>query len=145
MLRTLLEDRFGLKIHREAVEGDIYTWVLDRSDSKLGPKVQPWTGTCANGRPPSEDEYDDRLIPACPSGLIGNRLFMDGGSMFSAADLLSLPMSRALLGRIVHDRTGLTDRYKIDREYPFMLPPNSDPTLPDLRPSLFTVIREHGE
>ncbi|HVQ63653.1 MAG TPA: TIGR03435 family protein, partial [Terriglobia bacterium] len=97
MLRTLLEDRFGLKIHREAVESDIYALVLDRSDGKLGPKVQLWTGTCANGRTPSEAEYDDSLISACPSGLLGNRLLMDGGTMFSAADLLSLPMSRTLL------------------------------------------------
>src|SRR5215475_7859973 len=101
MLRTLLEDRFGLKIHREAGEGDIYALVLDRSDGKLGPKVQPWTGTCANGRTPSKDEYDDLLIPACFSGLLANRLFLDGGTMFSAADLLSLPMSRTLLGHVV--------------------------------------------
>lgn len=142
MLRTLLEDRFGLKIHREAVEGVIYALVLDRSDGKLGPKVQSWTGTCANGRTPSEAEYDDSHIPACPSGLLGNRLFMDGGTMFSAADLLSLPLSRTLLGLVVQDRTGLTGRYKIDLDYQFVLPPNSDPTLPDPRPSLFTVIRE---
>jgi uncharacterized protein (TIGR03435 family) len=142
MLRTLLEDRFGLKIHRETVEGDIYALVLDRSGDKLGAKVQPWTGTCANGRTPSEDEYDDPLIPACASGLLGNRLILDGGTMFSAADLLSLPMSRTLLGRVVQDRTGLTGRYKIDLDYPFVLPRNSDPTLPDPRPSLFTVIRE---
>jgi uncharacterized protein (TIGR03435 family) len=142
MLRTLLEDRFGLKIHREAAEGDIYALVLDRRDGRLGPKVQPWTGTCANGRTPSKDEYDDALIAACPSGLFGNRLFMDGGTMFSAADLLSLPMSRTLLGRVVQDRTGLTGRYKIELDYPFVLPPNSDQTLPDPRPSLFTVIRE---
>jgi uncharacterized protein (TIGR03435 family) len=142
MLRTLLEDRFGLKIHRETVEGDIYALVLDRSDGKLGPKVQPWTGTCANGRTPSEGEYDDPHIPACPSGLFAPRLVMDGGTMFSVADLLSLPMSRTLLGRVVQDRTGLTGRYKVDMAYPFVLPPNSDPTVPDPRPSLFTVIRE---
>ena len=142
MLRTLLEDRFGLKIHREAVEGDIYALVLERNDGKLGRNVQPWTGTCANGRTPSKDEYDDPLIPACPSGLLGNRLFVDGGTMFSAADLLSLPMSRILLGRVVQDRTGLTGRYRIDLDYPFVPARNSDPTLPDPRPSLFTVIRE---
>ncbi len=51
-------------------------------------------------------------------------------------------MSRPLLGRVVQDRTGLTGRYKIDLDYPFVLPPNSDPTLPDPRPWLFTVIRE---
>ena len=131
-----------MKIHREAVAGAIYALVLDRSDGKLGPKVQPWTGTCANGRTPSKDEYDDPHIPACPSGLFAPRLVMDGGTMFSAADLLSLPISRTLLGRVVQDRTGLTGRYKIDMAYPFILPSNSDPTLPDPRPSLFTVIRE---
>ena len=140
MLRALLEDRFGLKIHREAGEGDIYALVLDRSE--LGPKVQPWTGTCANGRTPSKDEYDDALIPACPSVLFGNRLFVDGGTMFSAADLLSLPESRTLLGRVVQDRTGLTGRYKIELDYPFAPPRISDPTAPDPMPSLFTVIRE---
>jgi uncharacterized protein (TIGR03435 family) len=40
MLRTLLEDRFKLKIHRESVEGDIYALVVDRRDGKLGAKVQ---------------------------------------------------------------------------------------------------------
>jgi len=142
MLRTLLEDRFGLKIHREAVEFDFYALVLDRSDGKLGPKVQPWTGTCANGRTPSKDEYDDPLIAACPGVFFGNRLLVDGGTMFSAADLLSLPASRTILGRVVQDRTGLTGRYKINLDYPFVLPPNSDPTVPDPSLSLFTVIRE---
>ena len=131
-----------MKIHREAGEGEIYALVLDRSDGKLGPKVQPWTGTCANGRTPSKEEYDDALIAACPSGLLANRLFLDGGTMFSAADLLSLPMSRTLLGRGVQDRTGLTGRYKIELDYPFVLPRNSDLTAPDPRPSLFTAIRE---
>src|SRR5262249_5101472 len=87
-------------------------------------------------------ERPDAFIAACPSGLLGNRLFVDGGTMFSATDLLSLPMSRTLLGRVVQDRTGLTGRYKIDLDYPFVLPRNSDPTLPDPRPSLLTVIRE---
>jgi uncharacterized protein (TIGR03435 family) len=91
MLRTLLEDRFGLKIHRETSEGDIYALVLDRSDDRLGPKAQPWTGTCANGRTPTEDEYDDPHIPACPSGLFAPRLVMDGGTMFSAATCCRCP------------------------------------------------------
>jgi len=142
MLRTLLEDRFKLKIHRESVEGDIYALVLDRSEGKLGPKVQPWSGTCAGGRTPAKDEYDDPLIPACFSGLLADRLVVDGGTMFAVADLLSLPMSRSLLGRVVQDRTGLTGRYKLQLDYPFVLPRSADPTLPDPRPSLFTVIRE---
>src|SRR5262245_53552103 len=49
---------------------------------------------------------------------------------------------RTLLGRVVQDRTGLTGRYKIDLDYPFVLLRNSDLTAQDPRPSLFTVIRE---
>jgi uncharacterized protein (TIGR03435 family) len=62
--------------------------------------------------------------------------------MFAVADLLSLPMSRSLLGRVVQDRTGLTGRYKLQLDYPFVLPRGAYPTLPDPRPSLFTVICE---
>ena len=39
MLRTLLEDRFGLKVHNETDTGKLYALVLDRSDGKLGPNV----------------------------------------------------------------------------------------------------------
>jgi len=140
MLRTLLEDRFALKVHTGTETGNFYALVLDRSDGKLGPNVHPWDGTCLNGRTPSEE--DDPVYPRCLSGYRPPGLFLDGATMFSAAELLSLPASRTLLGRVVHDRTGLTGRYKIELDYPFVLPRNSDPTAPDPRPSLFTVIRE---
>jgi len=62
--------------------------------------------------------------------------------MYSAAELLSLPASRTILGRVVQDRTGLTGRYKMELEYPFTVARPADPAVPDTRPSLFTVIRE---
>lgn len=141
MLRTLLEDRFGLKVHTETDTGNFYALVLDRSDGKPGPNVHAWEGICLNGRAPAEDE-DDRVMPRCPSGYRPPGLFLDGATMFSAAELLSLPQSRTLLGRVVQDRTGLTGRYRMELEYPFNAPRPADPSAPDSRPSLFTVIRE---
>jgi uncharacterized protein (TIGR03435 family) len=141
MLRTLLEDRFGLKIHIDAETGSFYALVLDRSDGKLGPNVHPWDGTCLNGQAPTEE--DDPAYARClgdlyrPSGL-----FVDGATMFNGAEMLSLPASRNLLGRVVLDRTGLTGRYRMELKYPFFQARPADPAAPDSRPSLFTVIRE---
>jgi bla regulator protein blaR1 len=140
MLRTLLEDRFGLKVHTETETGNFYALVLDRNDGKLGPNVHAWDGTCLNGRAPTED--DDRVNPRCMSGYRPPGLFLDGATMFSAAELLSLPASRTLLGRVVQDRTGLAGRYRMELDYPFNPPRPADPAAPDSRPSLFTVIRE---
>ncbi len=142
MLRALLEDRFGLKIHAETKNGNIFALVLDRSDGKLGPKVQPWDGTCVGGRTPSPD--DDPVYPQCLSGYLAPGIRLDGATMYSAADLLSLPQSRNILGRVVQDRTGLTGRYKMGLEYKFTAPRPLDAAVaPDTsQPSLFTAIRE---
>ncbi len=140
MLRTLLEDRFGLKVHTDIETGSFFALVLDRSDGKLGPNVHPWDGTCMNGQEPTED--DDPAYPRCLSNYRPSGLLVDGATMFNAAEMLSLPASRTLLGRIVQDRTGLTGRYRMELEYPYNFGRPADPAAPDSRPSLFTVIRE---
>jgi uncharacterized protein (TIGR03435 family) len=143
MLRTLLEDRFALKLHTGTEEGNIYALMLDRQDGKLGPRVRPWDGACGGGQMPTED--DDPVYPRCLSGYRGVAgLSLDGATMFSAAELLSLPQSRNLLGRVVQDRTGLAGRYKMDLVYRFLPPGPADAAAaPDVsQPSLFTAIRE---
>jgi uncharacterized protein (TIGR03435 family) len=141
MLRTLLEERFALKIHTETNSGNIYALVLDRADGKLGPNVLPWDGSCFASRP---TEDDDPILPRCASGYAGPGILLDGGTMFNAADLLSLPMSRSLLGRVVQDRTGLTGRYRMRLQYKFTVPRPLDPAAPpdNSQPSLSTAIRE---
>ncbi len=142
MLRALLEDRFALKIRTETKSGNIYALVPDRIDGKLGPNVLPWDGTCFAGRMPTED--DDPVLPRCASGYAGPGIILDGVTMFNAADLLSLPLSRSLLGRVVQDRTGLTGRYRMRLEYKFTAPRPLDPaaTPDNSQPSLSTAIRE---
>jgi uncharacterized protein (TIGR03435 family) len=142
MLRTLLEDRFQLKLHMDTVYYDIYALVIDRSDGKLGPNVRPWDGTCSTGRTPTED--DEPTAPRCASGFAGFGIFLDGATMISAAEQLSLPQSRNLLGRVVQDRTGLTGRYSIRLAYRFPPPGAANPAAPPdtSQPSLFTAVRE---
>jgi uncharacterized protein (TIGR03435 family) len=46
MLKTLLADRFNLKVHTETREVPIYALVLARSDGKFGQKLKPSTDNC---------------------------------------------------------------------------------------------------
>lgn len=144
MLRTLLAERFALKIRQETRTGGsrgIYALVLDRSDGTLGPNIKEWDGTCQD-RPPTED--DDPYVPRCPSGYRPGGFFLEGGTLFSAAELLSLPPSRALLGTIVQDKTGLKGRYKLHLDFDFAPVRPVDPAAPPefAGPSLFQAVRE---
>ncbi len=64
--------------------------------------------------------------------------------MFTVAEMLSLPPGRALLGTVTQDRTGLTDRYTMELDFPFTqapaAPPGTAPT--PAGPSLDDAVRE---
>ena len=64
--------------------------------------------------------------------------------MFTVAELLSLPPARALLGTVTQDRTGLTDRYTMELDYPFApLGPPASAAPPEFAgPSLSTAVQE---
>lgn len=165
MLQTLLEERFALKIRQTIQIGetnDILGLVVDRSDGTLGPKAQKWDGTCppvmpalylqAPRRPLQQvdgkfvvgpaSETDDANMPYCPTGYRAGGIRVDGATMSTVAELLSLPQSRALLGTITQDRSGLTGRYTMELDYPF--PPFGPATPPAefAGPSLATAVRE---
>ena len=119
---------------------------MDRSDGKLGPNVKEWDGTCRSGKPSVEDQPTK---PRCPSGYQPGRLFLDGATMFSVAEALSLPQARPLVGTITGDRTGLTGRYTLELKYNFNAqgPINSGanpaaPSDPSGQPSLGTAVKE---
>ena len=164
MLQTLLEERFALTFRNvtetpDTPMGDVLALVVDRSDGTLGPQIKKWDGTCPavmpalyfqaprrplrNG-PPSET--DDPAVPYCPTGYRAGGIRVDGATMFTVAELLSLPPARALLGTITQDRTGLTDRYTMELDYPFapFAPPGPAPAAPPefAGPSLPTAVRE---
>ena len=157
MLQRLLEDRFALKVRVELTTVDMLTLVVARPDGTLGPKVEPWDGTCPpvmpalyfqaqrrprqNGQPAAAD---DPAVAYCPTGYRGGGITVDGATMFTVAELLSLPPARALLGTIVDDQTGLTGRYTMDLDYPFASPGAAAPGAPPefAGPSLSTAVLE---
>ncbi len=163
MLQSLLEERFALRLHdasdTDAAIGDVLTLVVDRADGRLGPKVKPWDGTCpavvpsmvmqAPQRPLQRvgdqlvvgpaSAADDPDLPYCPTGFRPGGMRIDGATMSTVAQMLSLPPGRVLLNTITVDRTGLTGRYTLDLDYLFTgtAPP------PDFAgPSLPTAIKE---
>ena len=157
MLQTLLEERFALKFRTETQTFKALTLVVDRPDGTLGPKVKKWSGGCppvrpvlsfeAPRRPPQNgqpSEGDDPAMPYCPTGYRTGGITVDGATMFTVAELLSLPPSRALLGTITHDRTGLTGRYAMELDYPFPpAGPGAAGAPPQFAgPSLSTAIQE---
>ena len=157
MLQRLLEERFALKIRTEMTSVDMLTLVVERSDGTLGPKVKTWSGTCPGFMPvlylqvprrplqslPASEAIDP-AVAECPTGYRTGGILIDGATMSTVAEVLSLPPARALLGTIVSDQTGLKGRYTMELDYPFPPQRSADPAAPaDLGPpSLFTAVRE---
>ena len=163
MLQTLLEERFALKLRHETEPGEFLALTLDRSDRTLGPKVKKWDGTCpqvmpvlsfqAARRPFQKvddrfvvgpaSETDDPAVPYCPTGYSAGGIRIDGATMATVAEVLSLPPGRALLGTVTQDQTGLTDRYTLELDYNFPAAPSPGAPQPEFAgPSLSTAVRE---
>ena len=158
MLQRLLEERFALKMRTEMSTADMLTLVVGRSDGTLGPKVKPRSGTCPKVMPllyfqaprrallqnGPRSEADDRAVAECPTGYRAGGISLDGVTMFTVAEVLSLPPARALLGTIVADQTGLKGRYTMELDYPFPAQRPGDPAAPAEfgLPSLSTAVQE---
>jgi uncharacterized protein (TIGR03435 family) len=165
MLQTLLEQRLALKLRRDAQNFKALTLVPDRSDGTLGPKVQKWSGNCSAVRPalvfeapwqPALSNVEGRLltaqpspsddpdVPYCPTGYRNGGILVDGATMSTVAEVLSLPPARALLGMMTYDRTGLAGRYTMELDFLFPATGPGAPAAPPefAGPSLSTAVRE---
>jgi uncharacterized protein (TIGR03435 family) len=96
MLQTLLADRFGMKVHREQKEQQVYSLTI----AKNGPKFHPQSAKDASKFLESATEGSSRFKED-KAGAIGEHVSMD-----ETADKIS-----ELLDRRVIDRTGLKGRY----------------------------------
>jgi len=113
---SLLEDRFGLKFHREQKEAPIYWLVLDKP-GKLGPDLKP---SSPDAKPSQNNTGGPRI-----------QMHVTAASM---TDIAALMTRQA--GRPVEDHTGLSGKYDFDVAWASqMSTDSSDPTL-------FTVLKE---
>jgi uncharacterized protein (TIGR03435 family) len=171
MIRSLLEDRFALKLHKETKDGPVFALVV----AKDGPKMKlsaDQTPLAPPGAPPRGDgaRAPDGSVPpppppppgpnfnpqtatlnSMPRGMMMNGPGLLRGTsqnMASLARLLSNPA-----GRQVIDKTGLTGLYDVELKFAPTGPPAGLPgvplppgvTLPEAdpsAPSIFTAVQE---
>ena len=115
MLKTLLADRFQLKVHTETREMPIYALVVARDDGRLGAKITPSTADCSN----AEQELAEQLellqagqglpcaIMPVPARVAGSMTMRGNGASMAALARFFTPFT----GRMVQDRTGLRGLY----------------------------------
>jgi uncharacterized protein (TIGR03435 family) len=146
--RTLLADRFKLKIHKETRELDIYALTKAKAGGKPGPKLVPAKGGCSpeelaarRGAPPPSQGGPPPVVCGIQQG--------PGRIRFGNYPLELFARSiSARVGRAVVDRTGLTGNWEFELEFqpevpPGQLPPGATPPPidPDA-PNFFTALQE---
>ena len=120
MLRSLLQDRFALKTHREQRELAKFHLVLADAQGRVGPQLKKST--------PCERAQPEESCKTMRSG--GGELVMREATIRQLADYLE----NFANGR-VEDRTGLTGEYDLTLSY-------SRGSNDVERPSIFTAIQE---
>jgi uncharacterized protein (TIGR03435 family) len=161
MMRTLLADRFALKMHRETRDMPIYELVVARTDRRLGAKLLPATSECRpvtipagmpKPPPPPRGAADGRAaLPEddIDGGLRCGALFGPGFITLRQFTMARFAHDLTMIARrVVVDRTGLTGRYDIDVEFAWEFRPAPPPGAPEFplpandSPSLFTAMQE---
>jgi uncharacterized protein (TIGR03435 family) len=140
-LRTLLAERFNLKVRVEIQRRPIYELVLHRADGRLGPNLVPSKGGCRSffQREPvntrvliiSPADGEPQPLRPCPLGVGSTAIFAQNMPMSDWARIMGL---RPQLNRTVIDRTGLTGGFDIQLIYP--QDPGTANLLPAIKPLL---------
>jgi uncharacterized protein (TIGR03435 family) len=131
LLKTLLADRFKLKLHTETREVPIYELILARGDGRLGAKLKPSSDTCPDFKVqqqqqleaiakggigalaamrPNPGEVKPCSFNPMPGGAPGAIGMKASGQTMAT---LSLILTQ-LMGRPVLDKTGLSGLYDFD-------------------------------
>lgn len=142
MLQALLEDRFGLRIHRETREISVYALVVAKGGSKLHPFRE---GTCnayditASFPPPPPPDNPCRNRGTLRGGLIV--LDIQGATLDEFATMYLRNVDRPVI-----NRTGIKGRFDIHLEFApdeNMVPfPGDLPATESTGPSIFTALQE---
>jgi uncharacterized protein (TIGR03435 family) len=149
-MRTLLADRFQLKVHRETREMDVYALVMAKPGSAPGPGLKASTQDCspeairgmlgrAGGQPPPPPPGS--MVPFMCGARMGPGMMQVGGMPIS---VILGPLG-GMTGRTVVDRTGLTGGWDMQVTFapdPGRGTPPSDAPIDPNAPSLFTALQE---
>jgi uncharacterized protein (TIGR03435 family) len=143
MMRTLLEDRFKLKTHKETREMPIETLVIARNDGKLGPNLRTTTSDCKSAAAQQELQRRAQAAssalkgdPSALAGVLGkpgevipcSLMPMIGGAQGAAAGVtpsfglrangqpigVLVQLLSQATGKTVQDKTGLTGLYDFE-------------------------------
>jgi uncharacterized protein (TIGR03435 family) len=155
MLQALLEDRFALKVHREAKDASVYFLTVTKGGAKLQPTK---VGSCVpidGDRPPAAPTPGQPRPAFCGSGSIarkGSAVTIDQHGM--TMGLLAGGLT-SFAGRRVVDKTDLSGPYEIHLEFKAdgVSPepqvgrggppePAADASAGPAAPSLFTALQE---
>ena len=139
MVRSLLAERFKLKVHHEAREMPIYVLTTARGGIKAPRSIE---GACATFDPRNPPRPGAPRMPFC-----GNNNIRTSSWNATAIDMKSAAEALVgVLGRSVVDRTGVAGKFDIHVEWtPDQAPAGIDGAAPanaDGPPSLFTVLEE---
>jgi uncharacterized protein (TIGR03435 family) len=128
-LRTLLANRFNLKVHTETREGAVYALIRARGDGRFGQKLSASRDVCADYKVQQQQQLEAiatggaaalaqmQALPERPCAITQSRqptgtirVTARGQTMATLAVVVLTP----LLGRPVIDKTGLTGLYDFD-------------------------------
>jgi uncharacterized protein (TIGR03435 family) len=156
MMRTLLAERFNLRVYRQTREMPIYALVLVRRDGQTGSQLHVAATDCAkeaaaaqaaarSGAPPQPSQGPNAPV-RCGIRMTAGRIQFGGFPLSEFARSLSNQVQR-----IVVDRTGLTGNWDFELSYaldppqgsPGLRGPGEEPPAVDPNaPSLFTALQE---
>jgi uncharacterized protein (TIGR03435 family) len=143
MLKSLLAERFGLRVHVETRQAPLHTLILARDDGRLGPGLKRTSPECEatleerkrTGAPPPRPSGPMSLTTAAcgvtTMGMNARRAaatYLMGGKPI--ADLVSR-LSSELKAPVI-DRTGLGGLFDLVLEYENLRPLQGMPAGPDL-------------
>jgi uncharacterized protein (TIGR03435 family) len=120
MLRTLLEERFQLKVHTETREMPIYALVVARDDGRLGANIKLSTTDCSNPALVAKMQASAVIAQGVPCALVPVPTRVAGSTALRAIGA-SMPALAQFMGgatgQIVQDRTGLSGLYDWEMTY----------------------------
>jgi uncharacterized protein (TIGR03435 family) len=149
MVQTLLEQRFGLKVHHEMRSLASYALVIARKDGALGPQVTRSDVDCKTWLADKRSVFGaGSASTVAPGGkrsactMMASRRYIAAGTQTMTQLATTLG---ALVGRPVIDRTGLSGTFDMDLQWApsmEMAAPGTTTTANGDGPSIFSALQE---